>query len=742
MRRLSIILAAVVMGLLAGAGLAWGAEEPAVVSQGAVVAAGEAGKAPGATLTEAEAMALAKKVFPQLEGLELRAEFEENAYEARRVWNIRTEPEHFRPGPWAERVWIAIDADTGTILHSDIIIPPGEPVPGRVLTREEARAAAEAFIAKMVPAEARAHLRWDDGYTGYQPKGTLSLVYSFHWNRMANGIPVSGDGVTAQVDAVTGEVVGYNLSWHPEIGLPDPNGVMPPAEITQRVLDELGLVPQYVIGEPSATALPEVRLVYQLNSLLPFFDARTGQALGYEGQAVPLENARLFDRAFSPAQEAPGAAPPAGRITPEEGLAAATAFFRALGYEGRVERSGGGSSGGPGYRIETWGYAVVPEGQDRRGMEPTVQLDTRNGGIVSFFSEERGVSAVPGKVNLTYRQAYDRALAFLRQVEPDLADSLVRQQNSRQEPEGDRYAFRFSRLVNGIPFPYRGIMVTISAADGRVLDYHNNLYPHLPVPPVTGMIDPARATEIFKARVAPQLIYYFTRERDGRPTGKAALVYHFPDLGRGIDAHTGAIVAERQGPNGRLAAYAARIGNHWARAPLLLLAENGFLPDPEKFDPNRTISRREGVRLLAAAATRYWDYPEGPVKPPFTDLKAGDPDLVYFDRAVQMGLFAGGGAFNPQGTLTREQFAAWLVNALGCKEVARIRGRIESPFKDAKSVTPGLANYVALAGQLGLMGGDAGGNFRPQAGLTWGEAAAVVTKAVPRLQNNPLLYRW
>lgn len=53
-----------------------------------------------------------------------------------------------------------------------------------------------------------------------------------------------------------------------------------------------------------------------------------------------------------------------------------------------------------------------------------------------------------------------------------------------------------------------------------------------------------------------------------------------------------------------------------------------------------------------------------------------------------------------------------------------------------------MANYVALAGQLGLMGGDAGGNFRPQAGLTWGEAAAVVTKAVPRLQNNPLLYRW
>jgi len=732
LRRLSIIMAVIVAVLCTGPVLARGAEGKAAAAM--VPAAGKAGPAPGAALTGAEAVALAEKLFPRLEGLNLRAEYEENVYEARRVWSIREFWDPYGPSLWSERVWITIDAETGTLLRSEIFLRPPEQVPGRILTHEEALAVAEAFVAATAPAGARALMNLDESYAGYEPKGTLNPVYSFHWTRTAGGIPVVGDGIYVQVDAVTGEVVRYNLEWNPEISLPAPDGVMPAAEITERVLGGLGLVPQYVLSEQSAAGLPEVKLVYALNSRHSFFDAHTGRAVNYWEQDLPLENARLFNRVFSPVQETRAAGVPDGRITPEQGLAAATAFFRALGYEGRVERSGGGSSGGPGYTIETWSYAVVPEGQERRGREPTVEIDTRDGSVAGFFSEDR-FSAASGKAGLTYQEACDKALALLRQIEPDLTGRLVMDETSRREPEDGRYSFSFIRLVNGVPFPFQSLTMSISAVDGRLLVDHSNLIPRLAVPAVTGMISTARAEEIFRTRVAPQLIYFPTRTRDGRPTGQAALVYHFPNLGLGIDAHTGALVSAGQSSDGVSAAYEARIGNHWARTPLLLLANSGFLPEPEKCGPGRTISRREGVRLLAAPATRYYGYPEGTVKPPFTDLAADDPDLVYFDRAVRMGLFPGGGAFGPGAPLTREQFAVWLINALGYKEVAGIRGRIESPFKDTQSVTPGLANYVALAGQLGLMGGDTRGNFRPQAGLTWGEAASVIARVLPRLQQ-------
>lgn len=739
MKRLPMILAMiVVMSLVVGAGSAWGAGS--VDTDAAALAGVDETPAavPTARLSKADAVALAKNIIPELNSQQLRVDYDENPHEGRAIWRISTERPSYVFGPYRS-ISISIDAGTGMLL-SFSRQESSEATGSRVLTRQEAQNIAEAYLAKTVPAEIRAQLAADENVVDYQPKGTLSLGYSFHWNRVANEIPTAWDGCSLRVGAVTGDVIEYHLSWNPDITLPAPNALLSPEELTDRILNNVGLIPQYIVDTTPASVLPQVRLVYTLNSSVSFFNADTGEPQGQDGKSVPLTDTKQYDRVLTPRQdEAPASPALEAGITPEEGLSAATSFFRTMGYKGRVERSGSGSSGGPGYRIEMWGYTVLTEDAGQRtGAEPDVMIDTRDGRVVSFDNEQ---GRAGGQGELGVEQAKAKALAFLAKAAPELKENALIMQNINSAPMNGRYVFNLTPLVNGIPFSHHNIHISVDAAGGDILDYHRSLYPVTQIPPVAGMMSASQAAEVFKKGIRPELMYTEIQE-DGRPTGKMTLVYHFAALGRGIDAHTGEIIGAPQKPNGRQASYTERIGDHWARSSLLLLAENGFLPDPEKFNPDAAIARRDGARLLTAAATRYWDYTEAPLTSPFTDVKAGDPDLTYFDRAVQMGLFTRGGTFNPNGVITREQFAAWLINALGYEEVAGIRGHIETPFKDAAQTTPALANHVALAGQLGLMGGDTQGNFRPRAGLTWGEAAAVTTMAAPRLQNSPLaLYR-
>lgn len=93
----------------------------------------------------------------------------------------------------------------------------------------------------------------------------------------------------------------------------------------------------------------------------------------------------------------------------------------------------------------------------------------------------------------------------------------------------------------------------------------------------------------------------------------------------------------------------------------------------------------------------------------------------------------GGGAFEPDRAVTRAEFAAMLVRALGLSDsestAASEQGAVTPALSDV-GANDWFAPYVRAASAAGLVSGYADGTFRPDAPVTRGEQAVMMARAI------------
>lgn len=108
---------------------------------------------------------------------------------------------------------------------------------------------------------------------------------------------------------------------------------------------------------------------------------------------------------------------------------------------------------------------------------------------------------------------------------------------------------------------------------------------------------------------------------------------------------------------------------------------------------------------------------------PFCDIY-GDENEDYIERLFEKGVVkgAGSGRFNPEGELTRAEFAAMAVRALGAEE------REESSFSDV-SESDWFFGAVGTAKSLGIINGVDEKNFAPNRHVTRAEAEVMTARA-------------
>lgn len=641
-------------------------------------------------ISDREALAIIREAFPYLpaDGV-MRIELEEDSYRGRTVWRINTEERlSYRPGfPQGYRA--TVDAATGEILEMYWYPVPqvGTGESRGLISRDKARQIAEILAQRLQP-EKFAQMNYEpypSGYFGY-PKGPLSIAYHFSWVRTHNGIPVGDDGLHISVDAVTGLVTGYSLLWREDIKFPPDGPVLEANAIPARVVEKAGMAQVYTVFPGSAGGSPQVKLVYQVNSRYAnLVDARTGDFLNFQGE--PAKDPRLYapeDYLHIRGEMNPPTAPATG-VDPVKAREVAEKFFKALGYEGQVERSGGGESSGPLGRQSWWSYILRSEGP--KGAAPTVGIDPATGEVVEFHDPTfRGQPSGPGGKHVTRDEALAVARDFIQKASPAYAGHVALEKSPLEWRQGaETYSFRFFRVVNGVPFPMDGMEVSI-APDGRVVGYRCEWH-RVTFPPAEGVISPAEAASKWVAHAAYKLKYYLPWTGDGRGKGaQAKLVYSLVPQVEAVDALTGEVL----GPDGR-PWQGTRTGYNfqqsWAAEALQLLAESDLLPPPEKFVPSAPVTRREAVRVLVAAAKRYYGHEEVPSSPSFRDLLPADPDFGTVEIAVALGILPKEGSFAPDKPLDRKTLAAWLVNAARYGEVAGIPNRITSPFTDLETLS-------------------------------------------------------
>lgn len=167
--------------------------------------------------------------------------------------------------------------------------------------------------------------------------------------------------------------------------------------------------------------------------------------------------------------------------------------------------------------------------------------------------------------------------------------------------------------------------------------------------------------------------------------------------------------------------------SHWANAAVKELSAKHVVAgvSETRFAPDRTITRAEFAAMLVRALG---------VKADGSTTKFADVDskkwyAAYVATASKLGIINGRTAkeFAPEATISREEMAVMIVRALDAKNGQTVRKtNAGTAFSDQERISKWAIPYVDTAAALGLLNGKGKGAFDPQGKLTRAEGAQVV----------------
>lgn len=220
-------------------------------------------------------------------------------YPEQKIWNFYWSGEK---STTYESVSVGVDAVTGELISFNkwekTQYQAGQKPK---LTKEQAKQKAEEFIKKQQSARFGQIKLANSNVYEYVDKG-IPRSYQFSYDRLVNNIPFTNNGFDVQVDAFTGEITGYRMTWW-NIAFPSPQGVLEQPQAVAAFLADDSLNLEY-LRLPRGNNDAQVNLVYRLkDNSYTTLDARTGQFLDWNGEPVPPKQTNVFtDIAGNPAE--------------------------------------------------------------------------------------------------------------------------------------------------------------------------------------------------------------------------------------------------------------------------------------------------------------------------------------------------------------------------------------------------------------------------------------------------------
>ena len=655
------------------------------------------------------------------------------------VWSLNWQSSSKQPEQ--TRIEVRVDAVTGTLLRYSTWKSGQEEPLALSFTRSEAKARAEERFAELVPAEYREGLRYVESPLNASYWG--GVRYQFNWVREVKGYPLAGNGVYITIDARSGEITEYNLHWQRDVDPTLPETIMAQAEAEEAYRSQVGLVLQYQRFTVRGTDKGEWRLVYR-----PLIDSfprmnQEGQILSHDGTVLDL--AALAKSQLVPASDKPYEKP-AKPLEQEEALQIA----RAVTGRTDAPRNISYSEYGEETKRSAWDIAWMVEGtEESRRSEQRVRVDAETGLVTQLNHwSETPPFAKDEEVPVSLKQAQEKAIDFLRTHRPDLAGSLLLRENEREpwikgnpDFKPTEYYIRFQQLKNGLPVMGRDLSISISARTGEIRNFWSAFWEEQEgeeFPSPQPIYSTAQALNVFFKHqgIEAAWVTYWSHKTGGesqptllwQPTSKLSI--------QAIDARTGAPL-DWEGRNLIEAMrYPTDIKGHYAEREIELLWARGVVELQDgKFNPDHVISADELARwiVLTRGMRPYMAYDFAMLESAGAGRAAkqakASPNSAYFGAALQAGIIlpeelAEIGDIN--GPVNREIFALWAARAMGYGRIAKMEPRIEMNFADKDAVGARYQNAVALLAGLGVVSGDAGGNFGPQQWLTRADAAKIL----------------
>lgn len=170
-----------------------------------------------------------------------------------------------------------------------------------ILSNEEARQAAEAFLKQIQPV--RFPETAYEEPQGLQTYGRGDSFRYFNYYRVVNGLPCPGNYINLTINTQDKAIVAYELNWTEE-SFPTSAGVLNKQAISNLFLKDRPLTLSYAVrqdpGKSVATGQEQIGLVYKplyssYATKADILDAISGQLLDWQGNPILVRRAFTFD---------------------------------------------------------------------------------------------------------------------------------------------------------------------------------------------------------------------------------------------------------------------------------------------------------------------------------------------------------------------------------------------------------------------------------------------------------------
>lgn len=167
----------------------------------------------------------------------------------------------------------------------------------------------------------------------------------------------------------------------------------------------------------------------------------------------------------------------------------------------------------------------------------------------------------------------------------------------------------------------------------------------------------------------------------------------------------------------------------WAGRQIQVAASKGILEGraDQSFVPNGLVTRAEFAKMIV----KTFSLESASATENFTDVNDSDWFKVYVASAVKNGIVNGkeAGKFDPNGNITRAEMAVMSSRALALKGISLSPAKVDEALKgftDVTAINASLKSGVALAASEGIVIGEEGNVFNPNANSTRAQAAVVI----------------
>ena len=611
--------------------------------------------------------------------------------------------------------------------------------------RDSARAAAEAFVRKLLAAGETVTFR-DQGRDRLN-----AYTYQFDGEILINGLS-AGLNCNVSVRCADNEVIRFDrgsLEGSVMGAIPASSAQVGQDAAAQTLRSTLNLRLEYALKDRDGKQAV-LRYLPEETDANYYVDAGTGQLINlaeiYEDVEEDGGSAAFNTTAGEePAAAAEGAADRAKSLT----VAEQTGVSK---MEGALDRDTLDKKareikalGLEPYKLSTANYTVSREEDGKvsavlrygrqvngKSWRRTVTLDAKTGELESVSSG----GWMPEDSSVTRRSndaAKQIAESFLKEQCPELftVSALYDVSDALENTWQISHTFQYAQKANDIFFPDNSLYVGVDSTDGSISIYQKEYDADISFDSPEGILTAEQAVDAWLKTYDVRLEYVqvptavdYSKPEFEPLAGMGIRYLCTLSLGyrlsrenslEGIDAKTGEPVIPYWISDDGTLRY-DDITGHWAEAEIKELARYGVGYQGGRFEPDKTLTQVDLIDLILSSKGCRFD--------PKEDSAVNE----LYDEAYRQGLLKRGERKDAQ-TVNRGEAVRILLDGWEFRFSAGLKGIFKTAFTDDADIPSDVYNYAALAQGLGLVDGPA---FEAKAGLTRAQAAVMLCRLLAR----------